>query len=92
MSKAFEKFFYDQIYAYTDSILSKIHCGFRKGDGTQYLINAMIKKWRRNLHQKGICRALFTDLNKAFECLVPEILTAKLDACGFTCESLKQKT
>ena len=64
---------------------------FTAGDGTQYLINAMIKKWRRNSHQEDRCRALFTDLNKAFECLVPEILIAKLYTCGFTCESLKQK-
>ena len=30
LSKAFEKCLYDQIYAYTDSILSKAQCGFRK--------------------------------------------------------------
>ena len=36
LSKAFEKCLYDQIYAYTDSILSKAQCGFRKGYSTQY--------------------------------------------------------
>ena len=31
LSKAFEKCMYDEIYAYTDSILSKTQCSFRKG-------------------------------------------------------------
>ena len=52
--KAFVKCLYDQIYAYTDSILSKAQCGFRKGCSTQYSIIIMVKKWRRNLDQGGI--------------------------------------
>ena len=30
----------------------------------------MIEKWKRNLDQGGICGTLFTDLSKAFGCLV----------------------
>ena len=39
LSKAFEKCLYDQISAYTDSILSRARYGFRKGCSTQYSIN-----------------------------------------------------
>ena len=80
--KAFEKCLYDQIYAYTDSILSKAQCGFRKGYSTQYSIIAMIKD------QGEICGTLFTDLRKTFDCLVHDFLLAKLEVYAFTYESL----
>ena len=49
----------------------------------------MIEKQTHNLDQGGICGALFTDLSKAFDCLEPDFLMAKLEAYGFTYESLK---
>ena len=85
MSKDFEKCLYDQIYGYTDSILSQAQCGFRKGCSTQYSIMTMTEKWRHNLDQGGVCGALSTD----FDCLVHGFLIATLKAHGFTCESLK---
>ena len=75
-SKAFEKCLFDQIYAYIDSILSNAQCGFRKDYSSQYSIISMIESWRYNLDQGGICGALFTDLSKAFECLVHDFFNS----------------
>ena len=49
----------------------------------------MIKKRRRNLDQGHMCRALFTDFSKAFDCLLHDFLTAEFEAYGFTSKSLK---
>ena len=49
----------------------------------------MTEKWRCNLDQGGICEALFTDLSKAFDCLVRDFLIGKLEAYDFTYEFLK---
>ena len=41
------------------------------------------------MDQGGICGALFTDLSKAFDCLVRDFLLAKFEAYGFSYEYLK---
>ena len=49
----------------------------------------MFEKLKRNWNQDNICGALFTDLSKAFYCLVHDVLPLKFETYGFTCESLK---
>ena len=45
-----------------------------------------LKKTRDN---KKVCAAVLTDLSKAFNCLLYDLLTAKLHAFGFGLESLR---
>ena len=65
-SKAFEISLYGQIYGYTDHILSKAQCSFRKDYITQYSMFSVIEKWRGNLDEGGIYGALFTDLRSVW--------------------------
>ena len=89
LSKAFERCLYNQIYEHIDTVLSKVQCGFRKGFSTQYSLIAMIEKWRKNMDKGKSCAALLTDLGKDFDCIVHDVLIAKLEACGFSYEALK---
>ena len=49
----------------------------------------MTEKWWKYLYKDGVNRALLTDLSKAFDCLLYDLLIAKLAADGFDYESLK---
>ena len=79
---------YEQMYKYFDQIFSKFQYGFRKGFRTQNCPLYMIENWKESLDQGGHYGALLTDLSKAFDCIMHDLLIAKLQAYGFANVSL----
>ena len=86
ISKIYERYLYNQIQVFFNSILSKYHCGFRRGYNAQH---CLIEKWKKSVGNSGALGALFTDPSKVFNCLSHELLIAKLEAFGFDKNAFK---
>ena len=80
---------HSQISPYLDNILSKYQFGFRQGYSSQQHLLVLIEKWKKSLDKGGKCGALMTDLSKAFDCLLHDLLIATLHAYGFEIDSLR---
>ena len=88
ISKIFERVLFHQMSSQIDNILSIHQCGFRKHFSAQHCLIVMIEKWKRCIDENGSAGVLLTDLSKAFDCLIHDLMIAKLHAYGFSYQSL----
>ena len=89
LSKISENIMSYQIDKYMEDKLSIYQCGFRKGMSSQNCLLFMIELWKKALDENCKAGVILTDLSKAFDCLVHDLLIAKLSAYGFDYASLK---
>ena len=89
MSKVFERLMHHEMSAYMKNKLSIFLCGFQKFMNPQNCLTFMVEMWKKALDKSRKCGILLTDLSKAFDCLVHDLLIAKLDAYGFDYLALK---
>ena len=89
VSKITEKIMNNQLSTYFEKIISKFQCAFRKGFSTQHCLLLRLEKWKHNVDNKKVFRALLTDLSKAFECICYDLLIAKLNAYDLSLTAFK---
>ena len=63
--------------------------GYRKGHNTEQCLTAMLEMWRKALDEKNSAGGILTDLSKAFDCLIHNLLMEKLEAYGFDINALE---
>ena len=88
ISKIYERIMHNEMNKFFINKLSKYQCGFGKGFGTQFCVLVMIKKLREIRDNKRVFAAVFTNLSKAFDSILHELLIAELNAYGFDIKSL----
>ena len=64
-------------------------CGYSQGFSTQQALVSLIEKWKAILDKNGYAGAILMDLSKAFDTINHDLLIAKLNAYGFTKNSLR---
>ena len=86
VSKVFERIMHKQISEYINQFLSSYLCGYRQGFSTQQKLVSLIEKFKAILDKNGYAEAV---LSKALDTINHDLLIAKLNAYGFTKNSLR---
>ena len=89
LSKVYEKCMLDEMAEYFDDILRNYQCGFRKGFSSQHCLLVLIEKYKKIWDEGASFGALLPDLLKTFDCVLRDLLIAKLHAHGSDMPSLK---
>ena len=89
LSTFFAKCMFTQMSNFVNNIFSNQQFGFRKGYIIKRCLLVMLEAWKRSVDKSKVFRVLLTDLSKAFDCLDHELITAKLNAYGFSTPTLR---
>jgi len=83
-SKIFMKSMHSRLsqHLHTNNILVTEQYGLRKGMSTEDAAFRLTDNVFRSINHKMHDRGIFCDLAKAFNCVIQEILLAKLHFCG----------
>ena len=65
-----------------NNLFSPFISAYRKSYNTRHVLTKLIEEWRKNLDNNYFIGAVLMDLSKAFDCIVHDLVIAKLAAYG----------
>ena len=89
LSKVYERVIYEQASNYFEPFFNDILCGFRKAHSTQHALFKLLTSWQNSFYGGGFFGSVLVDLSKAYDFLPHDLLLAKLQAYGFSKESIR---
>ena len=89
IAKIFERLIASQLNGFIQNKLSNRLSTFRKGYDTQDTLLRVIESWRKGPDASGIVGTVLIDLSKAYDCILHDLLIAKLEDYGLDRNSLK---
>ena len=89
LSKVFENMMYDQLNEYVESFLIKLLYGFRKAHSIYHALFRLLQKWQKELDSSKIIGMSLMDSSNAYDCLLHDLIIAKLEAYGLDTNILR---
>ena len=82
LSKESEKLLYNRLSDSVEYTFNVILCGFRKAHSTQHTLFTLWQSWQKELDEKSMVVKVLMDLSKAYDCILHDLLIAKLNVYG----------
>ena len=73
---------------FINSFLSEYMAAYRKKYSTSHVLIRLIKNWKKALDEKFLVGTALMDLPKAFDCILHDLLIAKLHPYGFSLKTV----
>ena len=81
-SNIYEKIIKDQLVSRLGKYFSLFISAYQKGYSTQHVLTCLVEEWRDRLDNNYNVSAILLDLSKTFDCILHDLIIAKLAAYG----------
>ena len=83
MPKIYERCIHNSLSSYAETI-SNFISAYKKSYGSNHVLLRLIENWKKFLDNENFMGTVLMDLSKAFDCILYDLLAAKLHAYGLS--------